>query len=143
LRRVRAARAPCVDCAQVYFQRRCSQGVHGIGDGATATAIVISPWGKRQESFQSGNQLHFYRLEKWSLDAWLYVIAQFLAPLVCHSCQIYVRGALGNHAVRYAVTVPGAYGSTCRVRGRIGDLFLSDDHCIVRHQSEETAPYTA
>ena len=64
-------------------------------------------------SFQSSNTLTFYRLgnvEFW--DAWFYVIAQFLGALSGVSlARCVMRGALAHHAVRYAVTVPGLYGS--------------------------------
>src|SRR5258708_19947268 len=82
--------------------------------GATATAIVISPGGKRSGGhFNPAITFTFYRLGKVEFwDAWLYVIPQFLGALGGVTLARYVlRGALDNHAVRYAVTVPGVYGS--------------------------------
>jgi glycerol uptake facilitator-like aquaporin len=76
---------------------------------------VISPWGKRSGGhFNPAITFTFYRLGKVEFwDAWLYVIAQFLGAIDGVTLARYVwRGALGNHAVRYAVTVPGVYGST-------------------------------
>jgi hypothetical protein len=87
----------------------------GLVMGATAIAIVISPWGKRSGGhFNPAITFTFYRLGKVEFwDAWLYVIAQFLGAIAGVTLARYVlRGALGNHAVRYAVTVPGMYGSS-------------------------------
>lgn len=66
---------------------------------------------------QSGGHFHpvltlaFYRLEKlkpW--DALFYSTAQFLGAFAGVAVARYVlRGAPGNDAVRYAVTVPGMY----------------------------------
>ena len=75
----------------------------------------MSPWGK-----QSGAHLNpavtltFYRLGKvkaW--DAVFYATAQFLGAVggVAIAAAV-LRGALAHGAVRYAVTVPGIYGST-------------------------------
>ena len=51
--------------------------------GATATAIVISPGGKRSGGhFNPAISFTFYRLGKVEFwDAWLYVIAQFLGAI--------------------------------------------------------------
>ena len=86
----------------------------GLVMGATAIAIVISPWGKRSGGhFNPAITFTFYRLGKVEFwDAWLYVIAQFLGAIGGVTLARYgLRDALGNHAVRYAVTVPGVYGS--------------------------------
>src|SRR5947207_693306 len=59
----------------------------------------------------------FYRMGKVEFwDAWLYVIAQFLGAMSGVALAKYVlRGALAHVAVRYAVTVPGMYGSTVEI----------------------------
>ena len=113
----------------------------GLVMGATAIAIVISRWGKRSGGhFNPAITLTFYRLGKVEFwDAWLYVIAQFLGAIGGVALARYVlQGALAHDAVRYAVTVPGSVWKHRRVRGRIGNLFLSDDYCVVRHQSQKT-----
>jgi glycerol uptake facilitator-like aquaporin len=76
---------------------------------------VMSPWGKRSGGhFNPAITFTFYRLGKVEFwDAWFYVIAQFVGALSGVALARYVlRGALANHAVRYAVTVPGMYGSS-------------------------------
>src|SRR5262249_1273458 len=86
----------------------------GLAMGTTAIAIVMSPWGKRSGGhFNPAITLTFYRLGKVEFwDAGFYVITQFLGALSGVTLARYaLRGALGNHAVRYAITVPGMYGS--------------------------------
>ena len=76
--------------------------------------IVTTPWGK-----QSGGHCNpaitftFYRLGKVALwDALFYAAAQFSGATCGVATATYVlRGAPGNRAVRYAVTVPGVYGN--------------------------------
>lgn len=86
----------------------------GLAMGATAIAIIYSPWGK-----QSGAHLNpavtltFYRLgkiEPW--DAAFYVIAQFLGGVagVAISALILGRTVLADPTVNYVVTLPGESG---------------------------------
>jgi aquaporin Z len=85
----------------------------GLATGTTLIAIVMSPWGK-----QSGGHLNpaialaFYRLGKLELsDMLFYCAGQFLGALTGVAVGAYVLGgALGDAAVHYAVTAPGAYG---------------------------------
>ena len=58
------------------------------------------------------SRLTYYRLGKVEFwDAWFYTAAQFLGAIGGVAVAIYVlRGAPGNVAVGYAVTVPGIYG---------------------------------
>ena len=85
----------------------------GLGTGTTLIAIVMSPWGK-----QSGGHLNpaitlaFYRLGKLDLsDTLFYCAGQFLGALMGVAVASYVLGGtLGNTAVHYGVTAPGAYG---------------------------------
>ena len=98
------------------------RGLMGLVMGATAIAIVISHWGKRSGGhFNPAITFTFYRLGKVEFwDTWFYVIAQFLGAMSGVALAKYVlRGALAHDAVRYAVTVPGMYGSTVAFRGRI------------------------
>ena len=76
----------------------------GLALGVTATAIVISPWGKRSGAhFNPAITLTFYRLGKVEFwDAWFYLLAQFLGAIsgVCFA-RLALQGALGHQAVRY------------------------------------------
>lgn len=85
----------------------------GIAMGATAIAIVYSPWGKRSGAhFNPAVTLTFWRLgkiEKW--DAFFYVGAQFAGGIAGVVLASLVMGALvADPAVNYVATVPGPTG---------------------------------
>jgi aquaporin Z len=93
-----------------FFRR----AVMGLGMGATVVAIVMSPWGKQSGAhFNPGVTLTFYRLGKMDFsDAVFYIAAQFLGGIAGVAIATYLlRGAPGDAAVRYAVTIPGRYGN--------------------------------
>jgi aquaporin Z len=89
------------------------RAVMGVAMGLTIVAIVMSPWGKQSGGhFNPAITLTFYRLGKVEFwDSWFYVIAQFVGAIggVCLARYV-LQGALGDDAVRYAVTVPGVFG---------------------------------
>jgi aquaporin Z len=118
----------------------------GLVMGATAVAIVISPWGKRSGGhFNPAITFTFYvlgKVEFW--DAWLYGIAQFLGAIAGVTLARYVlRGALGNHAVRYAVTAPGVYGSTVAFVAELAISFFLMITVLFSTNHKRLAPYTA
>jgi aquaporin Z len=85
----------------------------GVAMGATIIATIMSPWGKQSGGhFNPAITFAFYRLGKvrfW--DALFYGSAQFIGAIGGIAIARYVlRGAPGNHSVRYAVTAPCAYG---------------------------------
>src|SRR5258708_28034966 len=87
----------------------------GLLMGATAIAIVISPWGKRSGGhFNPAITFTFYRLRKVEFwDALLYFIAQLSRALGWVTLARYVfRSALCNYSVRYAGTAPRRFRST-------------------------------
>ena len=91
----------------------------GLAIGATVIALMMSPWGK-----QSGGHINpamtfaFYRLGKiapW--DALFYGVAQFSGATSGVALATFLlRGAPGDGAVRYAVTVPGVFGAASRLQ---------------------------
>ena len=54
-----------------------------------------------------------------------------------------LRGALGNHAVRYAVTLPGVYGSTVAFVAEMAISFLLMITVLFATNHKRLAPYTA
>jgi len=86
----------------------------GAAMGATAIALIYSPWGK-----QSGAHLNpavtltFARLKKvapW--DAFFYVLAQFTGGVLGVGLASLALGAsVSDHAVRFAATMPGPQGA--------------------------------
>jgi aquaporin Z len=86
----------------------------GLAMGATVITIVTTPWGKRSGGhFNPALTFTFYRLGKVEFwDALFYAAAQFSGATGGVTIASYVlRGAPENGAIRYAVTVPGAYGN--------------------------------
>ena len=54
-----------------------------------------------------------------------------------------LRGALGNHAVRYGVTVPGVYGSTIAFVAELAISFFLMITVLFATNHKRLAPYTA
>jgi hypothetical protein len=72
------------------------------------------------------------------------VIAQFLGATGGVALARYLlRGALGNHAVCYAVTVPGVYGSTVAFVAELAISFFLMITVLFATNHERLAPYTA
>jgi aquaporin Z len=118
----------------------------GLAMGATVIAIVMSPWGKRSGGhFNPAITLTFYRLGKVEFwDAWFYVIAQFLGAIGGVTLARYaLRGALSNHAVRYAVTVPGIYGSAIALAAEFMISFILMITVLFATNRKLLASYTA
>ncbi len=91
--------------------RRASMGA---AVGATVIAIAISPWGKQSGGhFNPAITFTFYRLGKVEFwDALFYGAAQFFGATSGVAIATYIlQGAPGHESVRYAMTVPGRYGS--------------------------------
>ena len=118
----------------------------GVTMGATAIAIVMSPWGKRSGGhFNPAITITFFRLGKVEFwDAWLYVAAQFLGAIGGVTlARIALPEALANHAVRYAVTVPGMYGSAVAFAAEVAISFILMVTVLFTTNSKILAPYTA
>lgn len=118
----------------------------GLAMGATAIAIVTSPWGKRSGGhFNPAITFTFYRLGKVEFwDTWFYVIAQFLGAMSGVALAKYVlRGALAHDAVRYVVTVPGMYGSTVAFVAELTISFFLMITVLFATNQKRLAPYTA
>jgi aquaporin Z len=118
----------------------------GLVMGATAIAIVISRWGKRSGGhFNPAITFTFYRLGKVEFwDTWFYVTAQFLGAVGGVAlAKLTLRGALAHDAVRYAVTVPGTYGSTVAFVAELMISFVLMITVLFATNQKRLAPYTA
>lgn len=85
----------------------------GLAMGATAIAIVYSPWGKQSGAhFNPAVTLTFFRLgkiEAW--DAGFYVAAQFVGAVAgMMLVSLAFSRAVAHPTVNYVVTLPGADG---------------------------------
>jgi aquaporin Z len=96
------------------FQRR---GLMGLAMGATAAAIIYSPWGKRSGAhINPATTLTFLRLGKVEApDALFYGVAQFAGALGgCLAAGAVLRGLVRHPLVNYAVTRPEPGGGVGR-----------------------------
>ncbi len=86
----------------------------GLGMGATAIAIIFSPWGKQSGAhINPAVTLTFFRLGKvapW--DAVFYICAQFLGAVAgMVLAATLLRTSLSHPAVNYVATLPGPRGA--------------------------------
>lgn len=86
----------------------------GLAMGATAAAIIYSPWGKQSGAhFNPATTLTFFRLgkvAKW--DATFYIAAQFLGgPLGAIIAALLLSPRAAHPSVNYVVTAPGDAGT--------------------------------
>jgi len=106
---------PASPVRHVISSSLARRALYGVAMGSTLIGIVTTPWGKQSGGhFNPAITFTFYRLGTVALwDALFYAAAQFFGA----TCGVAIatdvlRGAPGNRAVRYAVTVPGVYGNT-------------------------------
>jgi len=85
----------------------------GLAMGATAIALIFSPWGKRSGAHMNpATTLTFYRLGRLNgWDAAFYIAAQFAGGLAGTLIATGIlRGAIAHPSVDYVVTLPGIGG---------------------------------
>ena len=127
--------------ANDFFRR----ALMGLGMGATVVAIITSPWGKQSGAhFNPGITLTFYRLGKMDFsDAAFYVTAQFLGAVSGVAIvTLVLRGAPGEAAVHYGVTMPGAYGSAIAFVAEMTISFILMSTVLFVSNRENIARYT-
>ena len=99
----------------------------GLAMGATAIALIYSPWGKQSGAhFNPSVTLAFFglgKIEPW--DALFYVVAQFSGGTLGVSVSSLIWGhAIAERNVRYAATLPGARGTGVAFVAEMGISFL-------------------
>jgi aquaporin Z len=119
--------------------------LRGLAIGATVVVMILSPWGQQSGGhFNPALTLAFYRLGKvkpW--DALFYTTAQFLGAIAGVAIARYMlRGAPGDGAVRYAVTVPGMYGKAVAFFAEAEISFVLMITILVVSNREVLARYT-
>jgi len=121
------------------------RGLMGLVMGATAIAIVTSPWGKRSGGhFNPAITFTFYRLEKWSFGMHGSTSSPSLRRYGwCHSCQICVARRAWQSYGTLCGDSSGRVRKHCRVRGRIGDLFFLMITVLFATNHKRLAAYTA
>jgi aquaporin Z len=85
----------------------------GVAMGATAIALVYSPWGQRSGAhFNPALTFTYLRLGKVAApDALFYAIAQFAGAITGVFVTAQLLGAVADPHVRFAITLPGSWGS--------------------------------
>ncbi len=116
----------------------------GMAMGATAIAIIYSPWGKQSGAhFNPSVTLTFFRLGKvrgW--DALFYVVAQFIGGLIGILLVATVLWAMLAHpAVNFVATVPGSHGALAAWVAEVVITFILM-FVILRAASGRLARYT-
>jgi aquaporin Z len=117
----------------------------GLVMGATAIAIVKSPWGRQSGAhFNPAVTLTFYRLGKMDFwDAAFYIAGQFFGGITGVAIATFVlRGTPANSAVRYAVTAPGAYGNAIAFIAELTISFVMMTVVLFVSNREAIARYT-
>jgi aquaporin Z len=117
----------------------------GLAMGATAIALIYSPWGK-----QSGAHLNpavtltFWRLGRVrGRDAFFYGAAQFLGGATAVLLVGLSAGPLvADPKVQYAATVPGPAGAIPAFFGELLISFLLMTTLLRAMEHEHLAPYT-
>jgi aquaporin Z len=124
------------------FNRRL---LTGCAMGATAIALIYSPWGARSGAhLNPSTTVVFWRLGKVATpDAVGYVVAQFAGGVagVLLVSGLFAR-ELGAASVRYAATVPGGYGTAVAFAAETAISFILITTVLRLSNASRTARYT-
>ena len=107
---------------EVLHEPWMRRAVMGLVMGATAVAIIYSPWGKRSGAhINPALTLTFFRLGRIApRDAAHYVAAQFVGGIVgVLIARVLLGAALADPSVHYVVTRPGAAGLAAAFAGEL------------------------
>jgi len=118
---------PASPVTQVIQNEGIRRLLMGVAMGATAVALIFSPFGKRSGAhFNPAVTLTFLRLGKiapW--DAAFYILFQFVGGIVgVLMATIFFRNLVAHPAVNYAVTVPGPEGQTAAFVAELTIAFI-------------------
>ncbi|HEY2796499.1 MAG TPA: aquaporin [Thermoanaerobaculia bacterium] len=106
------------------FARRA---LMGLAMGATAIAIIYSPWGRRSGAhINPATTLTFFRLGRVEgADAVLYAAAQFVGALAGIGLMAWLLPAAVRHpAVNFAATLPGPAGAGAAFAAEVAITFV-------------------
>lgn len=99
----------------------------GLAMGATAVAIIYSPWGQRSGAhINPSTTLTFFRLGKISkIDAALYTASQFVGGLIGAIIASLILASWVSHpSVNYVVTIPGQLGRWAAFFAEVAITFI-------------------
>jgi aquaporin Z len=97
----------------------------GLAMGATAISLVYSPWGQRSGAhFNPALTFTYLRLGKVApADALFYALAQFAGAIAGVLATAHWIGAVADPHVRFAVTLPGMWGTVPAFAGEAAISF--------------------
>ncbi|MBK6942882.1 MAG: aquaporin [Planctomycetes bacterium] len=122
-----------------------SRFVGGLAMGATAIALITSPWGKRSGAhLNPAVTLTFLRLGRIrAADAVGYVVAQCIGGAAGVAVARVLFGeAVAAHPVRYAATLPGVWGVGGAFAGESLIAFVMMAMVLTTTRVPRLAPYT-
>lgn len=122
-----------------------SRFVGGLAMGATAIALITSPWGKRSGAhLNPAVTLTFLRLGRIrAVDAAGYVVAQCVGGVSGVAvARVLFRDAVAQPPVRYAATLPGAWGTFGAFAGEFVIAFGMMAMVLTTTRIAKLAPYT-
>jgi aquaporin Z len=117
----------------------------GLAMGATAVAIIYSPWGKRSGAhINPATTLTFLRLEKVEApDALFYAAAQFAGALSgCLVAGAVLSGPVRHPVVNFAVTLPGTAGLAGAFAAEVAITFILMTVVLTVSNDPRTNRYT-
>jgi aquaporin Z len=117
----------------------------GLAMGATAIALIYSPWGKRSGAHMNpAVTLTFWRLRKVRTpDAVLYIAAQLAGGLVGMGLAAFLlKERVADPAVHWVVTAPGARGVLPALFAEIFISFLLMSVVLATSAETRLAPFT-
>lgn len=117
----------------------------GLAMGATAVALIYSPWGKRSGAHMNpAVTLTFWRLGKVKgPDAVLYAAAQFLGGLLGMGIAVLLlKERIADAAVHFVVTAPGSRGPFPALFAEIFISFLLMSVVLASSSRASLAPLT-
>lgn len=122
--------------------RRC---LMGVAMGATAVALIYSPWGKQSGAHMNpALTLTFWRLGKIApTDAACYIVFQSLGgALGVLTVRMVANDALAHPAIHYVATTPGAWGEIAALAGETVISFTMMFAVLASNAVAPVAPYT-
>jgi aquaporin Z len=117
----------------------------GVAMGATAIALIYSPWGKRSGAHMNpAVTLTFWRLGKVkSPDALLYVGAQLIGGLAGMGVAVFLlKERVADPAVHFVVTSPGPRGAPIAFFAELFISFLLMFVVLASSARPRVAPFT-
>jgi aquaporin Z len=117
----------------------------GVAMGATAIAIIYSPWGRRSGAhINPAVTLAYFRLGRVPLwDACFYVVAQLAGGTAGVLISLWIAPfAVMHPSVNYVVTVPGAAGWTAAAVAELAISFGLMLVVLTVSGNKRSAPYT-